>query len=269
MVAARCVERQQRGSGRRPTLAPNRCACPERRQHNPFARRDRRGQLPTGSDPEDLVFTGPGGGPGQRNGPTVPRGTRTVLSRHTLHRTYQSALAKLAGPAVPLRPTTRRVLHALRDGGPQRVDQLAAQLTTNGRRPVRPATVTVALRELHAAGLAAVDNDQDWQAGCWSALPVTRDPLLDVVDLHGLHDFRHTFATWLEDAGIPARVIDELMGHEATGRSRQHQGSAMGTHYRHTTPEMAARVAAAIQQRLMLVLRIAENRPNRSAFGVF
>jgi hypothetical protein len=41
----------------------------------------------------------------------------------------------------------------------------------------------------------------------------------------------------------------------------------MGTHYRHTTPEMAARVAAAIQQRLMLVLQIAENHPNRSAFG--
>jgi hypothetical protein len=28
---------------------------------------------------------------------------------------------------------------------------------------------------------------------------------------------------------------DELMGHEATGRSRQQQGSAMGAHCRHTT----------------------------------
>jgi integrase len=37
-------------------------------------------------------------------------------------------------------------------------------------------------------------------------LPTTRDPLLEAVDLHGAHDFRHTFATWLEDAGIPARV---------------------------------------------------------------
>jgi integrase len=44
----------------------------------------------------------------------------------------------------------------------------------------------------------------------------------------------HTFATWLEDAGIPARVTDEVMGHEATGRAGQQRGSAMGAHYRRT-----------------------------------
>ena len=38
------------------------------------------------------------------------------------------------------------------------------------------------------------------------------------LDLHGPHDLRHTFATWLEDGGIPARVIDELMGTTAAGR---------------------------------------------------
>jgi hypothetical protein len=81
--------------------------------------------------------------------------TRTVLSRHNLHRTYQGAVAKLADPAVPLRPTARRVLRALRDDGPQRVDQLAARLSTSGRRPIRPTTVAGALAELHAAGLAA------------------------------------------------------------------------------------------------------------------
>jgi integrase len=38
------------------------------------------------------------------------------------------------------------------------------------------------------------------------------------VELHGAHDLRHTYATWLEDAGIPARVINELMGHQASSR---------------------------------------------------
>ena len=131
-------------------------------------------------------------------------------------------------------------------------------LPISSRRPIRPATVAVALRELEAAALAAVDvDDQDELTGRWAALPVARDPLLDAVDLHGAHDFRHTYATWLEDAGIPARVIDELMGHEASGRGQQ-RGSAMGAHYRHTTPEMAARVVEAVQQRLAIVLEVAE-----------
>jgi integrase len=233
-----------------------------------------RRQLPSGNEPDDLVFTGPGGGPGQRGGPSVPRGTRTVLSRHNLHRAYQSAVAKLADPAVPLRPTAKRVLQVLRDGDPQRVDQLAARLGMSGRRSIRPATVALALRELRAAGLAAVDvDDQDELAGQWVALAIAHDPLLDGVDLHGAHDLRHTFATWLEDAGIPARVIDELMGHEASGRSGQQRGSAMGAHYRHTTLEMAARAADAIQQRLTVVLQVAERAvesyPNRPAPRVF
>jgi hypothetical protein len=130
------------------------------------------------------------------------------------------------------------------------------------------------LGELQAAGLALVDvDDQDVPAGCWSAVPITRDPLLEAVDLHGAHDFRHTYATWLEDAGIPARVIDELMGHEAAGRSGQQRGSAMGAHYRHTTPEMAARTVDAIQQRLTMVLQVAEraveSHPNLSTLRVF
>jgi hypothetical protein len=53
-------------------------------------------------------------------------------------------------------------------------------------------------------------------------------------------------------------VIDELMGHEAGSRGAQQLGSAMGTRYRHTTPEMAARVVTALQARLAVVVGTAE-----------
>jgi hypothetical protein len=47
----------------------------------------------------------------------------------------------------------------------------------------------------------------------------------------------------------------------------------MGAHYRHTTPEMAARIAAAIEQRLTVVLKVAaqalEAHPSRSSQRVF
>jgi integrase len=78
------------------------------------------------------------------------------------------------------------------------------------------------------------------------------------LDLHGAHDLRHTFSTWLEDAGIPARVIDELMGHEPSRRSDLGSGSRIGARYRHTTADMAARVIDAVEARLEVVLRVAE-----------
>jgi hypothetical protein len=58
------------------------------------------------------------------------------------------------------------------------------------------------------------------------------------------------------------------MGHEATSRTGQQHSSALGAHYRHTTPEMAARIATAIDQRLRRVREVAEQAleayPNRS-----
>jgi integrase len=69
------------------------------------------------------------------------------------------------------------------------------------------------------------------------------------LDLRGPHDLRHTFATWLEDAGIPSRVIDEVMGH-ADGRRDHASGSPMGRIYRETTPAMLARIMIAIDERI-------------------
>ena len=226
-----------------------------------------RRQLPPGNDPSALVFTGPGGGGGLHGGPGVPKGTRTVLSRHNFRRTHHAAVAKLADPATGLRPTAARILKVLRACGPLMPNQLAAHLAEHGR-VIRPVTVHHALGELRDAGLAVVGGGE---TGLWEATPSRPDPLLEAVDLHGAHDFRHTFATWLEDAGIPARVIDEVMGHEATSRTGQ-RGSVMGAHYRHTTTEMAGRVAAAVQERLTVVLQVAEKtletHPSRAKLGV-
>ena len=70
------------------------------------------------------------------------------------------------------------------------------------------------------------------------------------LDLRGPHDLRHTFATWLEDAAIPSRVIDELMGHASGRRDRGAGGSPMGRVYRETTPVMLAQVTAALDERI-------------------
>lgn len=78
---------------------------------------------------------------------------------------------------------------------------------------------------------------------------------LEHLQLRGPHDLRTTFATWLEDAGILSRVIDELMGHEGGGVERGVR--PMGALYRETTPEMLARATAAIDDRLVVALKVA------------
>jgi hypothetical protein len=53
-------------------------------------------------------------------------------------------------------------------------------------------------------------------------------------------------------------VIDELMGHQRSRRGELEGGSRIGARYRHTTPEMAARVIQALDTRLTLTLQVAE-----------
>jgi integrase len=204
-------------------------------------------QLPAGCPPSTLVFTGPGGGNG------VPAGTRTPLTRDNLRRAYHTAVARLADPAATLAHTPKRVLRVLRDAGPGQTSE-AIRSRLPGRR-LTLGTIHDALWELEMAGLVARHSSDHGEPPRWSATDPPRERALEDLKLRGPHDLRHTFSTWLEDAGIPARVIDELMGH--AGSHRGGEGSAIGLRYRHTTPEMEARVVAAIEQRLAISLVVA------------
>ena len=108
---------------------------------------------------------------------------------------------------------------------------------SNGvRRGARPPLSTGNLRRVYKAAVAAAD--------------------LGHLDLRGPHDLRHTFATWLEDAGIPSRVIDELMGRSG-GRHHSASDSPMGRIYRETTPTMIARVTVALDERIGRTMKAA------------
>jgi integrase len=209
-----------------------------------------RRQLPAGSDPSDLVFT-------------VPGTDRVPLSRHLVKHVYQNAAAKLTDPARELPSTVRRVLNTLRADGPLTPDQLAERFSAPGAK-LRPATIQAALDTLKAEGLALPAIHSDGLL-CWSAAELDQTRRFADLDLHGPHDLRHTFATWLEDAAIPNRVIDEVMGH-AGGRHPEH-GSRMGRVYRETTPEMVARVVTAIDVRLAVVLEVAERTSRELGAG--
>jgi integrase len=210
-------------------------------------------QVPKDCPPSTLVFAGPGGSNG------LPAGTRTLLTRDNLRRAYHTAVARAADPAARLAYTPRRVLLALREAGPgQTPEALRGRL--RGRVPTIH-TERAALYELEAAGLAVRHAVSDDEPPRWSAADPPRDDSFTNLSLHGPHDLRHTFSTWLEDAGIPARVIDELMGHAGGRRGGGEQdgrGSVIGLRYRWTTPEMEARVVAAIEERLTISLKMAE-----------
>jgi hypothetical protein len=66
----------------------------------------------------------------------------------------------------------------------------------------------------HALELTGTDRAAVRAVGLDSPGPACAD---GVISSKGPHDLRHTFATWLEDAGIPSRVIDELMATPEAG----------------------------------------------------
>jgi integrase len=166
---------------------------------------------------------------------------------------------RLTDPTSELSPTTRRILRAIREHGPQTLGELQERFVTPGAK-LRPATIHASLRDLGSAGIVMIVEDG---VARWAAVRAAQVRRFDDLDLHGPHDLRHTYATWLEDAGIPGRVIDELMGHDNTHRARQDRVSRIGMGYRDTTPEMLMRAVAAIESRLAVVLEVAahETKP--------
>jgi hypothetical protein len=168
-------------------------------------------------------------------------------------RPYHTAVARVADPTTTLAYTPRRVLRALGEAGNGQTSE-AIRSRLPGRR-LTLGTVHDALWELETAGLVTRQGGYHGESPRWSATDPPRNDALDNLQLRGPHDLRHTFSTWLEDAGIPARVIDELMGH--AGSHGGGEGSAIGLRYRHTTTEMEARIVAAIEQRLATSLAVA------------
>jgi hypothetical protein len=173
------------------------------------------------------------------------------------HRAYHAAVARVADPTATLAYSPKRVLRALRDAGPGQTSE-AIRDRISGRRPTL-GSVHDALWQLEEAGLAAREEAGNGQPPRWSPTDPPHDRAFDNLKLRGPHDLRHTFSTWLEDAGIPARVIDELMGHAGSHGSGR-DGSPIGLRYRHTTPEMEARVVAAIEDRLAVALKMSDQQ---------
>jgi len=205
-----------------------------------------RRQLPPGAAPDDLAFADP-----------VPGTGRAPLSRYLFRHVYQGAVNRLTDPTSELSPTTRRILWALREHGPQTLAELQQRFTAPGAK-LRLATIQAALCELGSAGVVTAVGEDG--VARWAAVRAALMRRFDDLDLHGPHDLRHTYATWLEDAGIPGRVIDELMGHDNTHRARQDRVSRIGMGYRATTPEMLMRAVAAIESRLAVVLEVAAHK---------
>ena len=114
---------------------------------------------------------------------------------------------------------------------------------------------------------AALDTS-DWQVGLLSRSQAQSRPSAGRTAPQQLEEVVEEFANlWLR-AMTPTEA--STIRAASTGQQR---GSAMGAHYRHTSPEMATRIATAIEQRLKVVLEVAEQalqaHPNCSTRRVF
>jgi integrase len=79
--------------------------------------------------------------------------------------------------------------------------------------------VEAALNRLEAAGLAARISD-DGQPQRWTAAePEAGETALANLELHGPHDLRHTFATWLE-RGSNEQIGEDGRSHSICGGTR-------------------------------------------------
>ena len=71
----------------------------------------------------------------------VPAGPRTQLSRDNLHRAYRAAVARVADPTATLAYTPKRVLRALREGGPGQTSERCAAESPAAAPPWAPSTM--------------------------------------------------------------------------------------------------------------------------------
>ena len=90
--------------------------------------------------------------------------------------------------------------------------------------PLKPAAYTALRSEIaHSDGRVF----RRWNAGAFGTFwrRLSRDA--KVTDLH-FHDLRHTFATWLQNLGVPLEVRATLLGHRIQGAgSDAFRGEAM------------------------------------------
>jgi hypothetical protein len=118
-----------------------------------------------------------------------------------------------------------------------RVLSPTARRQPNGDWPNAAAVSTSAIVGSTSSGTNSSARSLRTTAGTKSMGPSSRCMNKDI---NSAKPWVSSFATWLEDAAIPSRVIDELMGHTGGRRDRGAGGSPMGRVYRETTPAMVA-----------------------------